>query len=387
MRWAIALLILLHGLIHFMGAAKGFGLAELRAFAAPVSPRAGVLWLVSGIGVVVSALLFLVAPRLWWVVGVGAVVLSQAVIFTAWPDAKAGTVANGLLLVLALYGFASQGPFSFRAQYKSAVQEHLAATHVQAQITEQDLSHLPEPVRRYVRQAGAVGRPRVTHFRATWSGRIRATPDDPWMAFTAEQFNFIETPARFFLMDARKAGLPVDVLHMYEEGSASMSVKLVSLVPLVQSTGPELTGAETVTLLNDLSILAPGALVEPGIRWEPLDDRSARAEYTIGANTISAELYFNDAGELVDFVSDDRLAASSDGTEFTRQRWSTPLSDYRRFGAYRLASHGEGRWHPEVTEEFVYIELDLLEVEVNPAAMPGQDGPEPGGRPPTGTSR
>jgi hypothetical protein len=370
MRWLIALPILLHGLIHFMGAAKGFGFAELRTLSEPVTPRGAVLWSLSGIGVVVSALLFVVAPRLWWIVGLMAVVLSQAIIFTAWSDAKAGTVANGLLLILALYGFVSEGPSSFRAQFRSAVQEHLAETRAEtragAQITEHDLAHLPAPVQRYVRQAGVVGQPRVTHFRATWTGRIRATADDPWMAFTAEQFNFIETPARFFLMDARKAGLPVDVLHVYEDGSASMRVRLVSLIPLVESAGPELTRAETVTLLNDLSILAPGALVEPGIRWEPLDDLSARAEYTIGANTISAVLFFDDTGSLVDFVSDDRLAASSDGTQFTRQRWSTPLSEYRRFGPYRVAGHGEGRWHPVEGDDFAYIELDLLDVDVNP---------------------
>jgi hypothetical protein len=66
----------------------------------------------------------------------------------------------------------------------------------------------------------------------------------------------------------------------------------------------------------------------------------------------------------VDFVSDDRLAASADGSEFTRQRWSTPVGEYRRIGALRVMSRGEGRWHPP-EGEFAYIELELVDLEVN----------------------
>jgi len=370
MRWAAALLILLHGLIHFMGVAKSFGLAEMPQLVQPIPTRLGFLWLLAGVGLVVSSLLFLALPGRWWILGLASVVLSQTVLLTAWSDAKFGTLANVIVLLLALYGLASQGPWSLRAEYRRAVQERLdGASSLSTPITEELLSSLPVPVQRYVRQAGALGQPRVTHIRATWKGRIRAQPDEPWMEFAAEQYNFIDRPARFFMMDARKAGLPVDVLHLFGEASASMTVRLLSVVPLVESAGPELTRAETVTLLNDLAILAPGALIDPAIQWEALDAHTARAQYTIGPNTISARLHFNVDGELVDFVSDDRSAASADGREFLRQRWSTPLSDYREFGPWRVAGHGEGHWHPNDGPEFAYIELELVELQVNPAAQ------------------
>ena len=370
MKWSLAILILLHGLIHFMGVAKSFGLAEMPRLVEPISTRAGIWWLLAGVGLVVSSVLFLTAPSVWWMFGLASVVASQIVILGAWSDAKVGTVANLIVLLLALYGLASQGPWSLRAEYRRAVQERLAGPRpsalVQSAITEEDLSALPLPVQRYVRQAGAVGQARVGHYRARWTGRIRANPDEPWMDFVAEQHNFIDRPARFFIMDARKAGLPVDVLHVFRGGSASMTVRLLSVVPLVTSAGPELTRAETVTLLNDLAILAPGALVEPAIRWEEVDSLTARAEYTVGSNTIGARLSFKTNGELADFVSDDRLAASDDGREFIRQRWSTPLANYRTFGPWRVATQGEGWWHPSDAPEFAYIELRLVELEVNP---------------------
>ena len=268
-----------------------------------------------------------------------------------------------LLLVVLAYALFAIGPPSLRAAYKRAVTARIAETVAMPPLTEADLAPLPEPVRRYVRATGSVGQPRVHHFEARWRGRIRSGPDDPWMTFHAKQVNVIGEPARIFFMDARRGGLPVDVLHAYEGGAARMRVRLLSLVPLVDEAGPELDKTETVTVFNDMSILAPAALVEPSISWEPIDDRSARGSYTVGSHTVSATLHFNDAGELVDFVSDDRSRANADGS-LEQVRWSTPVGDYRAFGERRVATRGEGRWHPP-DGAYAYIELELEALETN----------------------
>ena len=54
-------------------------------------------------------------------VGAVAVVASQAVIFTSWSDAKAGTLANVVLVVAVIHGFAAQGPASYRTEYHQQV--------------------------------------------------------------------------------------------------------------------------------------------------------------------------------------------------------------------------------------------------------------------------
>jgi hypothetical protein len=367
MRWAYIGLLVLHGLIHFMGFAKAFGLADLPQLAQPISRTLGLAWLAAGLALLATGLLLLTASSYWWAVGFAGVWLSQIVIIASWSDARFGTIANVIVLAGVVYGFASDGPLSFHATYLREVRGRLEQPVSPPLVTEADLAPLPDPVQRYLRRTGAVGQPRVHHFKATWKGRIRATAEDPWMAFTAEQYNVPGEPARFFFMDATRTGLPVDVFHAYQGHSATMRVRLLSLVPLVDAKGPEMDQAETVTLLNDLCLLAPGALIDPAIRWEELDARSVRARYTVGSNTVSAVLHFNEAGELVDFVSDDRYAASADGTRFTRQRWSTPVRDYRSFGPRRASTRGEGRWHsPE--GEFVYIELELLDLQINGAA-------------------
>jgi hypothetical protein len=244
-------------------------------------------------------------------------------------------------------------------------------------VTEADLAHLPKPVAEHVRRSGAVGQPRVSHLRARIYGRIRASAHSRWMTYTGEQVNtFGPTASRLFWMDARMFGLPVDVLHVFVGQAATMRVKLCSLLRMVNAAGPDMDRAETVTLFNDLCILAPAALIDAAIDWQPIDDTRVRGVFTRGEQTVTAELLFRD-GDLVDFVSDDRMSTSTDGTTFTPQPWSTPVSDYRTFGTRRLAARGEGRWHTVAPKgEFAYLEYNLDAISVNPGTA-SADSAEP----------
>jgi hypothetical protein len=117
-------------------------------------------------------------------------------------------------------------------------------------------------------------------------------------------------------------------------------------------------------MFNDMCVMAPATLTDPAIAWNAVDAHTARATFTNAGHTIRAELAFNDAGELTNFVSDDRYQTSPDGKSARKVRWSTPIGDYRPLGTTRLASRGEGRWH-EPGNEYAYIELTIDDVRYN----------------------
>lgn len=371
LRWLFVALLALHGAIHAIGVAKAFFGAEIAALSQPVTRGWGVVWLGGLLLLLATALLVGAHARGWWLVGSVALVVSQAAIASSWVDAKVGTIANVIVLLACVYGAASEGPTSFAAEYRRAVAQRTGdaspgPTPTQkaaptTNVTEADVLRLPPPLQRFLRRAGVVGRPRVSGFHATWRGRIRSGPQDEWMSFTAEQHNFLGEPSRFFRMHATRAGLPVDVFHAFEGGAASMRVRLLSLFPLVEAQGAEMTRAETVTLFNDVALLAPSELVDPAITWELLDEHAVRGSYTAGRETIRAVLQFDEAGDLVDFVSDDRLATSPDGKAMVQTRWSTPILERKTFDGVTVIGRAEGRWHPDAGE-FAYLEIELLEL-------------------------
>lgn len=366
LRWLLVALLAGHGCLHLLGAAKGLRWAEVPRLGAPIGTGAGLLWLVAAV-VVIAAAVSLAggAPTWWWALALVAAVASQLAVLTSWHDARAATVVNVVLLLAAGAAFVGEGPTSFHAEYRDRVAHALVDVDASpTTLTEADLVGLPDPLAAYVRRSGALGEPRVVGFRADFHGRIRSGPGAAWMPFTGHQVNtYGSRPQRLFLMDASRSGLPVTVLHVFRGGTATMRVKLLSLFPVVDAAGPEMDRGETVTLFNDLVVMAPGAIPDASVAWRAVDERHVRGTLTEGHESVSATLTFDGDHDLVDFVSDDRSRASADGTTFTRERWSTPLTGHREIRGHRVMRLGRGVWHaagPDGT--FTYLELGLDDV-------------------------
>lgn len=379
-RWSVIVLLTVHGLIHLLGAAEGFGWAEVAALEEPVGTTAALLWLLASALVLATAAMIAVRrPTWWWALGAAAVIVSQAVILTSWTDAKAGTAANVLLALVCVHGFAAHGPTSFAAEWDRRAEAALSAAPTPDRVvTEADLAGLPAPVARYVRRSGAVGQPRVGNFFAEVRGRIRSGPGKPWMSFEGRQLNtYGDTPQRLFYLDATMYGLPVTVCHVFDSDAATMRGKVMSLIPILDAKGPEMDRSETVTLFNDMVVLAPGALVGAPVRWTELGPTSVRASYTRAGETITADLFFDPAGDLVDFVSHDRSRASRDGRSFTVLPWNTPITGYASLRGHRVAVEGTAMWAASAPEgHFAYIEftVDDLAYNVTAPAIPAGAG-------------
>jgi hypothetical protein len=356
-------LLLFHGAIHLLGAAKGWRWAALPALTQPISPMAAVGWAVAAMLFLVSGIAVVVWPRWWWIVASAAVLISTVVIAGAWTDAKAGAAVNALVLVGIVFGVLAYGPTSLRAEYERDVTMALQHGTPGPPVTDSDLAALPQPLQRYLRRAGLVGRPRAGNARIRMTGRIRSGPGSTWMPFVAEQYTVSQPAARLFYMTATMRGLPMQGYHRYVGDTATMRIKAAAAVTVVDAAGPEMNQSETVTMLNDLCILATPMLLDAGVRWESIDAHDVRATFTNAGQTIGAVLSFDDAGDLVDFWSDDRYK-SADGKTMTRMRWSTPVRAYRQFGPYRLSSAGEARWH-EPAAAFAYIELNVVDAQFN----------------------
>jgi hypothetical protein len=107
LRLVLVAVILVHGLIHLMGAVKGFGWADVSSLKQPISRSIGAVWLAAALLVLAAGVLLALQAPWWWAVAMVAALVSQAVILTSWNDAKAGTLANILLFAAAVHGSVS----------------------------------------------------------------------------------------------------------------------------------------------------------------------------------------------------------------------------------------------------------------------------------------
>ena len=111
MKWFLAVVIFIHGLIHLLGAVNELGLAKVEGFTNKtlflipynIQPIFGVFWFIAVVAFLMTAF-GLVTDRQWWrAVAIGAAIFSQILIMIWWPDAKWGTIANALIIIGGLH--------------------------------------------------------------------------------------------------------------------------------------------------------------------------------------------------------------------------------------------------------------------------------------------
>lgn len=358
MRYILVILILIHGLIHLTGFVKAFGFAEMPQLSSPVSRPAGIAWLLAAILLLITAGLMIMKTAWAWP-AIAAAVLSQIMIVSMWHDARFGTLANGILIVAALLAIGSSR-FEHRFWQEVKTERMRTTAQIPEILTEGDLQRLPDPVQRYLRYVGAVNKPKVVAAKIVFEGRMRGRGKD-WFPFRSVQYNFFDHPKRLFFMKGRMFGIEVPGFHAYREGRASMDIRLFGLFPVVNIKGPVLDTTETVTLFNDICLAAPAALVDDRIKWVAIDDNTAQATYTVNGISISATLYFNASGQLINFISNDRTEVN----EMLRIPFSTPVHQYSQVNGFNLATDGDAVWH-YADGDFVYGKFYLQEVVYNP---------------------
>ena len=93
------------------------------------------------------------------------------------------------------------------------------------------------------------------------------------------EYEFFDPPARLFYMNATRSGVPFDVFHRYVDNGATFRVRVAGLYPMVDKHGPGITNDETVTLMNDVLVMAPAAVLDLPFIFETTGERTLRATF------------------------------------------------------------------------------------------------------------
>lgn len=98
MKVYIAILLLLHSILHLLGFIKAFYSDFFPKLSRDVSTSEGLLWLVCCGLLILANIYFLLDYPFWPVLAIIGALLSQFLITINWEDAKYGTILNILIL-------------------------------------------------------------------------------------------------------------------------------------------------------------------------------------------------------------------------------------------------------------------------------------------------
>jgi hypothetical protein len=210
-------------------------------------------------------------------------------------------------------------------------------------VTEEDLAGLPATVQRYLHAMGVVNRPRDWSFMAHVTGRFRLKGQGSWMPAEVWQYNNAVDVARIFHMRIDFAGVvPMVGRDIYLRGKGSMHGKLLGLVTVVRSEGPETDLSFLSTYLNDAVLMAPSMLLRPNTSFAPVDDRSFDVTLVDAGQTVTARVFLDGDGRPVSFSTTDRYADLPGG--LVRAEWTTPIEGWAPNGDRFIFTRGSAVW-------------------------------------------
>jgi hypothetical protein len=269
----------------------------------------------------------------------------------------------GLVLTVAAVAVVVIAGHNFLNTFKQKVME-LFSSQSQGErkvISEEDIRHLPEPVQRYLRYTGIIGRQRVAFVRLKQTGAMRPKPDGKWFPLKAEEYYTVDNPG--FVWQGYLTFAPLfsaTAQDMYLNGRGNMHVKLMSAITLVNAKGKDMDEASLMRFFNEMQWF-PSALVSDNVTWEAIDANSARSTLTDRGMSVSAVFYFDPEGKITNFIAE--RGRSIDGGKLIRTQWSTPISEYGTFSnGLHLPSKGKAVWHLD-SGEHAYIKLEITDVE------------------------
>ena len=204
------------------------------------------------------------------------------------------------------------------------------------------LAGLPAPVVRYFEFALTPGQPLVRQARIRQAGTFAQQPGS-WSPFTAiEQFN-VRPPA--FVWDARIRMAPlvsVRVRDSYVDEEGATLAKVAGLITVANLHGtPELASGALLRHLAEAAWFPTALLPSEGVKWEAIDDSTARATLTSGATTASLELGFGEGGEIVKARA---MRYRAVGDTFLLTPWSAEYRAYERMGDMMIPTEAEVQW-------------------------------------------
>ncbi len=239
-----------------------------------------------------------------------------------------------------------------------------------AVVTDDDLDGLPAPVQRYLRFAGVVGRPRIRTARLTQRGSMRVAPGQPWQPVAAEE-HFAVFPLGYIWHATVASGLfSVEIRDAYFAGYGEVLARLASFVPVAEARGPEVDEGALVRYLSE-TVFFPTVLVDQ-VRWEPIDDESARVFLSDDELEVSAICTFDSrTGRMVNLVAE--RWRDEDGY-FHKHVWSAPFEEYAEFNGFMIPSESAAIWHLD-DEEFEYARFEVTDAEfdVEPSRVARSD--------------
>lgn len=366
MKTAFIVFVAVHGLLHLIGAAKGSGLVDVQQLSMPISRTMSIVWLAACVLFSAYCVALIVNFEYAWMVGLSAVVVSQVLIVMYWGDARFGTIPNVLVVLVCAV---AMGSMWFQRSIADDTERlvSLRRNDADGRLRLEDVTALPEPVRRWLGRSGALDQPRVRLGRVTQTAKLRMRPSQKdWLTATALQYTVTDPPGFIWSVDvALNDIVRFHGRDLFVNGTGKMLIKLNSLFNVVNERGGNLNEATMQRFLGEM-VWFPSLAASPLIRWEQKDDTTVTAHMSYGGTSCSGTFVIDEHGDVREFSAMRFFGGDPSGL---RKLWRMQISRYGVFAGIRVPVEMSSTWQLD-EGNWTWLELTVTDVSYNNMALP-----------------
>jgi hypothetical protein len=255
---------------------------------------------------------------------------------------------------------------SLKSDFLTELNEEIAHTadFRPAVVTEADIAPLPEPVQFFFRNCGYLDREVVFNGLIEYRNvYLKIWEDSSFAPVQVHHFDSVPVPRRgVFLHNNILGFIPLDANVWFKDGEARTKARIMKIFSPSVPKGREQNESALADLLGD-TFLIPGFALQPYIHWIAINSLTARAIIRHAGLEVSAIFRFNQAGECIQFDTEDKSFTLKDTTT-TKVRNTMHFDDYREHNGLRVPTALRSYWHL-ATGDFEYAKGEYAGIRHN----------------------
>ncbi|MCU0459915.1 MAG: hypothetical protein MUE37_12600 [Bacteroidales bacterium] len=209
-------------------------------------------------------------------------------------------------------------------------------------ITDELVSGLPEPFKKYLRICGYLNTPLPLNGDVYWSESfLKLSPDREWGELKTIQFNSVDPIGRVAYMKFLK--MPVAGRDIYRDGYGEMKGRLLGLFRVIFDNSRETAQSALLTTFCEF-LLVPGYLFSDNVSWSMTDNRTVLGSLTDNGIRATAIFRFGEDGLLTSVETSDRYYTEGKG-EYKKVKFSAVVESYKRQGEIMFPEKMKAVWH------------------------------------------
>ena len=217
--------------------------------------------------------------------------------------------------------------------------------------TSKQIKDHPIPVQRYFKYSLKENQPYVSYVRLQHGGEFKASKN--WVSIKGEEYFTVKKPG--FVWSGK---VPLfSAKDVYIDGTGNLKVKLLSLIKIVDAKGRETNQGELLRWLGEAPLFPTALLPSENLRWEPIDNDSAKVIFTDKNLTVDGIFYFNEEGQITQFKT-------KRYKDKTLENFTGYCDDYRTVDGMKVPFYLEATWNLE-SGDFSYAKFRVKKIEYN----------------------